>query len=210
LRDAGFINLIESFNGPDAYSYVFDGQWGYLDHALANPALAPQVAGVADWHINADEPSTLDYNTNFKSAAQQQSLYAPDEFRISDHDPVLVDLALGAAVPPALPGALPQTGSGPAGGGLLLATVLTLLALAAAAAVSGARKAQKTQKLAVDIQEILLYYAPLVVECVPLTTALLPHSAGKVSLRYRSYFQYQFYTAQKSEVGLLFAKRAFV
>ena len=28
----------------------------------------PQVTGVAEWHINADEPSVLDYNTDFKSA----------------------------------------------------------------------------------------------------------------------------------------------
>jgi hypothetical protein len=48
---------------------------------------------VAEWHINADEPNVLDYNTNFKSAGQITDLFAPDEFRISDHDPVLVDLA---------------------------------------------------------------------------------------------------------------------
>lgn len=96
LEDLGYTNLIEAFLGPDAYSYVFDGQWGYLDHALASPSLVSQVANVAEWHINADEPSVLDYNTNFKSAGQIISLYAPDEYRISDHDPVLVDLALEA------------------------------------------------------------------------------------------------------------------
>jgi hypothetical protein len=36
----------------------------------------------------------LDYNTDFKSAGQIASLYAPDQFRISDHDPVIVDLDL--------------------------------------------------------------------------------------------------------------------
>src|SRR6185295_12272996 len=34
IKNAGFTNLISAFLGPDAYSYVFDGQWGYLDHAL--------------------------------------------------------------------------------------------------------------------------------------------------------------------------------
>ena len=34
----------------------------------------------------------LDYNDDFKSAGQINSLYAPDEFRISDHDIVMVDL----------------------------------------------------------------------------------------------------------------------
>jgi len=36
----------------------------------------------------------LDYNTNFKSAGQLVSLYAPDQFRIGDHDPVLLGLNL--------------------------------------------------------------------------------------------------------------------
>lgn len=94
FQNAGYTNLIDQFIGPDAYSYVFDGQWGYLDHALANAGLAAQVSAVADWHINADEPSVLDYNTNFKSAGQLISLYAPDEFRIADHDPALIDLNL--------------------------------------------------------------------------------------------------------------------
>ena len=34
------------------------------------------------------------YNTNFKSSSQLTSLYAPDEFRVSDHDPVVVGLDL--------------------------------------------------------------------------------------------------------------------
>jgi len=93
LTTAGYVNLVADRLGPLAYSYVFDGQWGYLDHALASAALAPQVVGVTEWHVNADEPVVLDYNTNFKSAAQQASLYAADAFRSSDHDIVLVDLA---------------------------------------------------------------------------------------------------------------------
>ena len=57
-------------------------------------------------HHNADEPSVLDYNTDFKSAGQITSLYAPDRFRTSDHDPVLAGLNLGvgatiAGTPPA-------------------------------------------------------------------------------------------------------------
>jgi hypothetical protein len=57
-------------------------------------------------HHNADEPSVLDYNTNFKTPAQIDSLYAPDRFRTSDHDPVLAGLDLGVAasisgIPPA-------------------------------------------------------------------------------------------------------------
>ena len=92
LKSAGFINLVEQLSGPSAYSYVFDGQWGYLDHALVSPALGAQVTGLAEYHINADEPSVLDYNDDFKSAGQIASLYAPDAFRMADHDPIVVGL----------------------------------------------------------------------------------------------------------------------
>jgi uncharacterized protein len=92
IEAAGYTNLVARFASSSAYSYAFDGQWGYLDHALASASLLPQVIRAADYHINADEPSVLDYNINFKSAVQVASLYAPDEFRIADHDPVLVGL----------------------------------------------------------------------------------------------------------------------
>ncbi|MGQ0779007.1 MAG: ExeM/NucH family extracellular endonuclease [Pseudonocardiales bacterium] len=100
LEAAGYTNLVKSFSGQDAYSFVFDGQWGYLDYALASPSLTSQVTGAGDAHINADEPSVLDYNTNFKSAGQIASLYAPDHFRSSDHDPVLVGLDVVGNRPP--------------------------------------------------------------------------------------------------------------
>ena len=90
LEDAGFTNLVETYLGEDAYSYVFDGQWGYLDHALGSPSVMSQVTGVAEYHINSDEPTVLDYNTDFKTPNLQASLYAPNEFRVSDHDPVIV------------------------------------------------------------------------------------------------------------------------
>ena len=96
IKNAGYTNLVDKFIGADAYSYVFDGQWGYLDHALGSPSMTAQVSSVAEWHINADEPSVLDYNTDFKTANLRSTLYAPDQFRISDHDPVLVDLNLKA------------------------------------------------------------------------------------------------------------------
>lgn len=97
IKNAGLTNLIDQFIGADAYSYVFDGQWGYLDHALGSPALLSQVTGVTEWHINSDEPSELDYNTDFKSPGQIVSLYSPDQYRISDHDPLIVGMSLNAA-----------------------------------------------------------------------------------------------------------------
>jgi len=61
-----------------------------MDHGLANAALTAQVTGANTWHINADEPSVIDYNTEHKS----QDFYAPDAYRASDHDPVVVGLNL--------------------------------------------------------------------------------------------------------------------
>ncbi|MBZ0299186.1 MAG: ExeM/NucH family extracellular endonuclease [Anaerolineae bacterium] len=98
----GFVNLVAQFIGPEAYSYVFDGEWGYLDHALANGSLAGQVTGVTEWHINADEPNALDYNDNVRDPGELSSniplnlpgSYSPDAYRSSDHDPVLVGLNL--------------------------------------------------------------------------------------------------------------------
>ena len=94
LQAVGYVDLIAANNGPLAYSYAFDGQWGYLDYALASASLVPQVVAVSDWHVSADEPTVLDYNTNFKNAGQQASLYAPDAYRASDHDPVVVSVNL--------------------------------------------------------------------------------------------------------------------
>ena len=90
-----FANLVAAFQGPFAYSYVFDGQAGYLDHALANTSMAGQVTGAADWHVNADEPDVVDYDTSFKPPAQE-ALYEPNAYRSSDHDAALVGLGLTA------------------------------------------------------------------------------------------------------------------
>jgi len=86
-----YANLVKQFVGTYAYSYVFDGQAGYLDHALSSASLTGQVTGVTEWHINADEPDVLDYDTSFKPPAQE-ALYEVNAFRTSDHDPILVGL----------------------------------------------------------------------------------------------------------------------
>lgn len=94
ILNAGYTDLINYFGGDAAYSYVFDGQAGYLDHGLASSSLTPQVLYAAGWHINADEPTSLDYNTEFKSAAQSANFYGADAYRSSDHDPLVVSLKL--------------------------------------------------------------------------------------------------------------------
>ena len=84
-----YINLISYFQGQYAYSYTFDGQAGYLDHALASASMFDIVTGAAFWHINSDEPDVLDYDTSFKPEAQE-ALYESNAYRTSDHDAVVV------------------------------------------------------------------------------------------------------------------------
>ena len=101
LVAGGYSDLIHGFLGEYAYSYVFDGQLGYLDHALANPNLLDEVSGVTVWHINADEPDLIDYDMSYKQDAQD-ALYAPDAYRSSDHDPVVVGLNVCDEIAPTL------------------------------------------------------------------------------------------------------------
>jgi hypothetical protein len=91
-----YTNLIARFQGAVAYSYTFDGQAGYLDHALASTSLAAQITGATEWHINSDEPDVLDYDTSFKPPAQD-ALYEVNPYRTSDHDPVVVGIVPNAA-----------------------------------------------------------------------------------------------------------------
>ena len=102
LKDAGYTDLLDALAGPDAYTYLFDGQLGYLDYAMANPTLLSQVTGVAAWHINADEIPVFDYNDGIRDAGEASferesavlPVFAPDPLRSSDHDPVIVGLEL--------------------------------------------------------------------------------------------------------------------
>jgi hypothetical protein len=93
LNAAGYVNEIERFVRAQGtpYSYVFGGESGYLDHALASSSLSPQVAGVTEWHNNADEPDAIDYNLE---AAGSPDPYVANPYRASDHDPVVVSLSL--------------------------------------------------------------------------------------------------------------------
>lgn len=83
---AGFTDLHRQFHADSAYSYVYRGEAGYLDHALANESMTRQITGVTAFHINADEPSIFEYSG---------SAYQPNMFRSSDHDPVVVGIRLG-------------------------------------------------------------------------------------------------------------------
>jgi len=87
-----YFDLVFEFQGEDAYSYVFDGQMGYLDFAISGDMVS-QVTGTSVWHVNADEPDLIDYDMSYKKDAQDL-LYAPDPYRYSDHDPVIIGLDL--------------------------------------------------------------------------------------------------------------------
>ncbi len=102
LRNAGYFDMHRLHEGRDAYSYVFDGQLGYLDHALANASMTAQVVCVKSWPINADEVPVFDYNdtvrdtgeASFEAKPTGNNLYEPNGARTSDHDPVILDLNL--------------------------------------------------------------------------------------------------------------------
>lgn len=86
LRDAGFTDLGSTFD-PGSYSYVFDDLSGSLDHAMATAPLTAKVSGVAHWHINAVESFAYQYSGD-------PALYAPHQYRSSDHDPLVLGIDL--------------------------------------------------------------------------------------------------------------------
>ncbi|KZL05007.1 Endonuclease/Exonuclease/phosphatase family protein [Pseudovibrio axinellae] len=85
-------DLLSEYLGEEAYSYVYDGQRGSLDHALATDSLAEQVTGLTEWHINADEPDLLSYDSEFTD----EGYYTDDAYAASDHDPLIIGLDLGS------------------------------------------------------------------------------------------------------------------
>ena len=81
----GMIDLHRAFHADSSYSYQFSGLAGYLDHAICNSTLFPQVTGAAGFHINSDENDNYTYDGRWSDNSM---------FRCSDHDPVLVGLKL--------------------------------------------------------------------------------------------------------------------
>lgn len=100
----GYVDEIARFN-TFGYSYQFDASSGRIDQALTSPALSGKVKRAIEWHINADEPSIIDYNLENKRpacATCAPDVYTPTPYRASDHDPLVIGLSLGSA-PPVLP-----------------------------------------------------------------------------------------------------------
>ena len=89
-----YYNLVDRFREPAAYGYVYDGQTGYLDHALGNRKFASYVLDANFWHINADEADVFDYDTSFKPDLVDAMFDPTTPYRSSDHDPVLISVLL--------------------------------------------------------------------------------------------------------------------
>lgn len=74
LENAGFEEQLTRFD-PAAYTYIYHGEEGILDHCMANASMAEQITGAYAYHINTAGGYNYEY---------------------SDHDAVLVGLRLGA------------------------------------------------------------------------------------------------------------------
>jgi hypothetical protein len=94
LEAGGLVSQEQKIPAASRYTYIFDGQSGNLDHMMTTPTLDTQVVGVTIWHINADEPSVIDYNTEFKP----QDLFAANPYRASDHDPTVLGVSLSSVM----------------------------------------------------------------------------------------------------------------
>jgi len=88
LKEAGFTDIGA---GADSQSYVYDGLSGSLDHILTSPELTPKVTGQDIWNINATESVGYEYSRHNYNVTD---LFSANQYRSSDHDPVLVGLEL--------------------------------------------------------------------------------------------------------------------
>ncbi|NUT71889.1 ExeM/NucH family extracellular endonuclease [Pseudarthrobacter sp. C4D7] len=96
LTGAGYVNQDDKAKNTDGsakHSYLFGGLVGSLDHILASPAANAVVTGADIWNINSVESVALEYSRYNNNVTDY---YAPNQFRASDHDPVVVGLDLPA------------------------------------------------------------------------------------------------------------------
>ncbi|NRB65135.1 MAG: ExeM/NucH family extracellular endonuclease, partial [Saprospiraceae bacterium] len=88
LENAGYVNLVS-----EGISFQFDGYAGTLDYILASPTMAAQFSDGAKWNINASEPDLLSYQ-NGRFNPDLAAYFEPNEFRFSNHDPVIASFNL--------------------------------------------------------------------------------------------------------------------
>jgi uncharacterized repeat protein (TIGR01451 family) len=108
ITAGGYTDLHAALGGSNAYSEVFSGQIGNVDHVFASSSFNSKITGAGAWHISADESSLFDYNDEIKDgAAEAASEEKPDgsalvpprvvfqagsPYRAGEHDPLLVGL----------------------------------------------------------------------------------------------------------------------
>jgi len=85
LKTNGMTDLHRVFHADSSYSYQYGGEAGYLDHALCNNSMRPQVTGMMVLHCNSDEQRNRSETDNTM-------------FCGSDHDPVVVGLKLDGSL----------------------------------------------------------------------------------------------------------------
>jgi hypothetical protein len=80
-------NGYESIMSEEEYSFVFRGEYGALDHAMANDEGIDKVFTQQILRINSLEPRFLDYSQD------NLDFYQDNMYRSADHDPVIVWLS---------------------------------------------------------------------------------------------------------------------
>ncbi len=91
LYNAGYKNATKEHNAGE-YSYSYQGLSGSLDHVLYSESFADRVTGSDIWEINSPESIALEYSRyNYHGTL----FYAADEYRSSDHDPVILGILGG-------------------------------------------------------------------------------------------------------------------
>jgi predicted extracellular nuclease len=87
---AGFTDLAPKFDA-DSTSYQYGGRLGSLDHGFANAKALKMVTGAAIWDINADESVAMQYSRRNYNVTD---FYTTSPFASSDHDPLVIGLAV--------------------------------------------------------------------------------------------------------------------
>jgi len=85
LMDGARTDLHRYFHPEGSYSYLYGNEANYLDHAICNSTMLPQVTGMQAFHVNSDENDCYTYDGYCNDGTM---------FRYSDHDPILVGLRL--------------------------------------------------------------------------------------------------------------------
>ena len=93
ITDGGYHDLHPANNEQ---TYSFGGLAGSLDHVFANEAAHAMVTGEDVWSINANESVYYEYS-RFNSNVT--GLYAANPFRSSDHNPEIIGIDAGEAIP---------------------------------------------------------------------------------------------------------------